>query len=76
MPSRSINELFWAFVVALVLASLLASIGYIYPGSDTARHDMFSIASAMVTGALGFFAGRASTIQRDPPSAPTPGGGK
>ncbi|KAA6459637.1 hypothetical protein DYQ86_16085 [Acidobacteria bacterium AB60] len=53
------SEMFWAFVVALILASADATIAYIFPGTDAARHDMAALASDMVTGALGFFAGRA-----------------
>jgi len=67
---KSNNELFWAFVIALICASYLATIGYLFPGTDTARQYVFQIASGMVTGALGFFAGRASAVANGPPQLP------
>lgn len=69
MPSKAINELFWAFVVAIVLASILASIGFLFPRPDNSTQAIFRIADALVTGALGFFAGRASVISRRPPDS-------
>jgi hypothetical protein len=70
--TKQTNELFWAFVIALFLASYLATIGYLHPGSDTARQYIFQIANGMVTGALGFFAGRVSSRLGDsqPPGTP------
>jgi len=59
MPNKQINELFWAFIIALLLASALAAVAYLFPGSDPSREHVFEIANSMVTGALGFFAGRA-----------------
>ena len=61
------TEMFWAFVCALVLSSYLATIAYLLPGTDAARTHMFELSSSMVTGALGFFAGRASTRGDGPP---------
>lgn len=70
MSQQSTNELFWAFVIALVLASILAALAYVFPGTDAARHDVNTIADAMVTGALGFFAGRATAARSEQPGAP------
>ncbi len=52
-------ELFWAFVIAIVLASALSVIGYLYPNPN--NQEIFRIANDLVTGALGFFAGRATS---------------
>lgn len=49
----------WATILAF-LGVLLAVVVYIYPGTVTAQQAAFQIASALVTGALGAFAGQAS----------------
>ena len=59
------REMYWAFVVAISLGSCLASVGYIFSGTADARQEIFQIANALVSGAMGFFAGRAS-VNRNP----------
>jgi len=63
------REMFWAFISAICLASALASVGYIFAGPTDARQEIFQIANALVSGAMGFFAGRASASKQNP-SAP------
>jgi hypothetical protein len=50
----------WACFLA-ALGSCLAIAVYIIPGDVTSRQAAFQIASALVTGALGAFAGHATT---------------
>lgn len=69
MPDKHTDTMFLAFVVAITLATVLSIIGYIFPRPDTTTQHIFQIASELVTGALGFFAGRASA-----PKAPETGG--
>lgn len=61
-----------AFSAAIILGSALACVGYLFPGSDTARQEIFQIASSLVTGALGFFAGHALNKSTPPPVNPVP----
>jgi len=60
------HQMFWAFVFAIFLSACLASIGYIFSGSADARQEIFQIANALVSGAMGFFAGRASNRPTQP----------
>lgn len=55
MPQTT--EMFWAFIAAITFATILAIIGHVLPGQGS--EQIFRIADALVTGALGFFAGRA-----------------
>ena len=55
MPQTT--EMFWAFIAAIFCASTLAIIGHVMPGQGS--EQIFRISDALVTGALGFFAGRA-----------------
>jgi hypothetical protein len=56
------TEMFWAFVYAITMATLLSVIGFILPRPENTTQAIFRIADALVTGALGFFAGRASVF--------------
>ncbi len=47
---------FWAVILA-GLGAVLAVIFYIFPGDTTTRQTAFGIASSLVSGALGAFAG-------------------
>jgi hypothetical protein len=72
MPQRT-SELFWAFVYAITMATLLSVIGYVLPRPENTTQAIFRIADALVTGALGFFAGRASVFAsqfKDQPPQP------
>ena len=51
---------FWAVILA-GLGAILSVVFYIYPGDVTSRQAAFQIASSLVTGALGAFAGHASS---------------
>ena len=68
----------WAVMLAS-LGVIVALVVYCYPGDVTSKQAGFQVASALVTGALGAFAGRAegqSTTQTGPNSTivnPTPG---
>jgi len=60
----------WAVVLA-ALGVVVALVVYCYPGDVTSKQAGFQVASALVTGALGAFAGRAegqSTTQSGPNS--------
>jgi hypothetical protein len=72
MKSQAINDLFWAFVVALLISGTLTVVAYVFPGSDASRNHVFEIANGMVEGALGFFAGRVTARQIAPPSEGDP----
>ena len=50
---------FWAVLLAL-LGVVVTIVVYIFPGDVTTRQAAFQIASALVTGALGAFAGAAT----------------
>jgi hypothetical protein len=56
------NEIFLGFCFAIGCATLLAIVGNYHesPGTQTSTPEMFRLSNALVTGALGFFAGRAS----------------
>jgi len=56
---NSLPQPAWAILLA-ILGVVLTIIGYVYPGSQTAQQAVFQIAAALVSGALGAFAGRAS----------------
>jgi hypothetical protein len=60
------TEMFWAFVIAITLATILSIIGYVFSRPDTATQHIFTIANDLVTGALGFFAGRAAAKASGP----------
>lgn len=72
MPNKQINELFWAFVIALAFATTLSLVAYIFPGTDSARSQVFRVADDMVSGALGFFAGRAMAARSNDADKPEP----
>jgi hypothetical protein len=73
MPQK-MSELFWAFVYAVTMATLLSIIGYVLPRPENTTQAIFRIADALITGALGFFAGRASMLwSKDHPTPPPPG---
>lgn len=60
----------WAVILA-AMGVLVGLVVYCYPGDVTSKQAGFSLASALVTGALGAFAGRAegqSTTQSGPNS--------
>lgn len=56
------NEIFLGFCFAIGCATVLAIIGNHNESSSTQQStpEMFRLSNALVTGALGFFAGRAS----------------
>ena len=56
------NEIFLGFVFAIGCATLLAIFGDLRESQNTqvSTPEMFRLSNALVTGALGFFAGRAS----------------
>jgi hypothetical protein len=54
--------MFWAFIYAVTMATLLSIIAYILPRPENASQAVYRIADALVTGALGFFAGRVSSM--------------
>ena len=56
------NELFWAYALSITLASLLGTVAYIYQRPENTTAAMYRLAEALITGALGFFAGRASAL--------------
>lgn len=60
MPESMKSTMFWAFIVAISYAFCLSLVSYIHPGTDTARQMINQTASSLITGALGFFAGRGS----------------
>jgi hypothetical protein len=56
------NEIFLGFVFSIGCATILAIIGNFHESTSTQQStpEMFRLSNALVTGALGFFAGRAS----------------
>ena len=66
------NDLFWAFIVAIICASVLSALAFIFPRSDRAIDGIDRIADGLVTGALGFFAGHASNSSPTAPVEPAP----
>ena len=52
---------FWALMLA-GMGAVLAVVFYVIPGDVTSRQAAFQIASALVTGALGAFAGHAAAM--------------
>lgn len=60
MPESMKSTMFWAFITAITYAFILALVSYVHPGTDTARQMINQTAGSLITGALGFFAGRAS----------------
>jgi uncharacterized membrane protein len=54
---------FWAIILA-VLGVIVTIVVYLYPGDVTTRQAAFQIGSALVTGALGAFAGHATAAQQ------------
>jgi hypothetical protein len=56
------NEIFLGFCFAIGCATLLAIVGNYHESTSTqtSTPEMFRLSNALVTGALGFFAGRAS----------------
>jgi hypothetical protein len=63
------NELFWAFVIAITLASVIALVGFLFVRPENTTQAMFRLADSLVTGALGFFAGRASLASSGKPDS-------
>ncbi len=64
----------WAVILA-GLGVVVALVVYCYPGDVTSKQAGFQVASALVTGALGAFAGRAegsSIVQSGPNATVTP----
>lgn len=60
---------FWAVLLA-VLGVVVTIVVYIFPGDVTTRQAAFQIASALVTGALGAFAGHNAAIKDKQPVPP------
>jgi hypothetical protein len=73
MPQKA-TEMFWAFVYAITMATILSVIGYVLPRPENTTQAIFRIADALVTGALGFFAGRASVFASQIKDQPPPPG--
>jgi hypothetical protein len=65
------NELYRAFLFAVGIAAVLAIVGYVVPRPDGAVQNIYRIADALVTGGLGFFAGRASQNPTQPETPAT-----
>ena len=55
----------WAVLLA-TLGVVVTIVVYLFPGDVTTRQAAFQIASALVTGALGAFAGAASKEKATP----------
>ena len=66
----NIPQPFWAIVLA-GLGVVVTIVVYTQPGDVTTRQAAFQIASALVTGALGAFAGHASAISQAQAKNPT-----
>lgn len=73
------NEIFLGFCFAIGCAAVLAIVGDLRESAatQTSTPEMFRLSNALVTGALGFFAGRATAWaqQRSTGNAVPPGGG-
>lgn len=69
------NEIFMGFVFAITCATLLAIVGDLRESASTqtSTPEMFRLSNALVTGALGFFAGRASAWAQQRSSNRNPG---
>lgn len=49
-----------AFAVTIAgMGFLLGIVGYLFPGTDAARHDVYALAGSLVSGALGAFTSQA-----------------
>lgn len=48
-------------LASIAMGVVCAMVGYVAPGTETARQEMFQIAMALVTGGGGFMAGHALT---------------
>ena len=58
---------FWP-VSIIVVGATLALAGYVISGSDIAQHDLFTLASSLVSGGLGAFI---NSTRTPPPPSPT-----
>jgi hypothetical protein len=68
---QNVPQPFWAVILA-VLGVITTIVVYIHPGDVTTRQAAFQIASSLVTGALGAFAGHASATTKKTPDPNTP----
>ena len=49
---------FWSLMLC-VLGVALAIVGYCFPGTDQARHDLFFLANTLISAGAGAFTGNA-----------------
>ncbi len=66
MNSTTITQ---AFATALILAGAALAVVSLGHGTDAARHDVITVALALISGGFGVFVGHA-TSPNTPPAAP------